>query len=103
VIMEIKDFSRITACGECCDGCERKKDSTCEGCIETDGHCWAWKESGQCLIHKCAREHNVQFCGLCDEFPCVDLTTKIHWNPNVIEHLSKLKEAYELRAFAKTK
>lgn len=31
------DFSVITACGECCTGCEKKKDGRCPGCIEADG------------------------------------------------------------------
>ena len=29
-----------------------------------------WEESGGCPIHKCAGKHNVQFCGLCKNFPC---------------------------------
>lgn len=31
------DFSVIAACGECCTGCEKKKDGRCRGCIEADG------------------------------------------------------------------
>ncbi len=95
--MEYIDFTKITACGESCVGCERKADLTCEGCIETDGHCWAWKESGQCVVHKCAKGHGVQFCGLCSLFPCDDLTRKIHWNPNVVAHLTHLRDAYTIK------
>ena len=91
------DFTKITACGECCVGCKKKDDGLCEGCIETDGHCKEWAESGQCVIHKCAKEHSVQFCGLCNEFPCEDLPKKIHWNPNIIEHLTALAKAYRCR------
>ena len=92
--MENIDFTKITACGECCVGCKKKEEGLCEGCLETDGHCKEWAQSGQCPIHKCAKEHRVQFCGLCDEFPCNDLPKKIHWNPNVVEHLTELAKAY---------
>ena len=88
------DFSTITACGECCVGCKKKEEGLCEGCIETDGHCKEWAQSGQCPIYKCAKEHRVQFCGLCNEFPCEDLPQKIHWNPNAVEHLIELAKAY---------
>lgn len=64
------DFATITACGECCVGCKKKEDGICQGCIESDGHCMEWTQSNGCPIHKCAREHKVQFCGLCEEFPC---------------------------------
>ncbi len=88
------DFSTITACGECCVGCKKKEEGLCGGCIETDGKCKEWEQSGGCPIHKCAREHNVQFCGLCESFPCKELTEKITWNPNIIEHLSDLAKSY---------
>jgi len=92
--MDGTDFTKITACGECCVGCKKKKEGLCQGCIESDGHCKEWAQSGQCPVHKCAREHGVQFCGLCIEFPCSELTKKIHWNPNIIEHLTDLAIAY---------
>jgi len=94
-IMKIIDFTKVTACGECCVDCKKKEQGLCEGCIETDGHCREWAESGQCPIHKCAKEHGVQFCGLCPEFPCNELTKKIHWNPNIVEHLTDLANAYK--------
>ena len=93
-ILENIDFSKVTACGECCLGCKKKEIGLCEGCIETDGYCKEWAQSGRCPIHKCAKERGVQFCGLCDEFPCADLPKKIHWNPNVVEHLAGLAKAY---------
>ena len=91
------DFTKITACGECCTGCKKKADGFCEGCIESNGHCMEWKESKGCPIHKCAREHNVQFCGLCNEFPCEWLPKKVSWNPHIIEDLQNLAEAYNKR------
>ena len=88
------DFTTITACGECCAGCKKKEAGLCEGCLESDGHCAEWKESGQCPVHKCCREHGVRFCGLCTEFPCPGLTKMIHWNPDAAAHLAGLAEVY---------
>jgi len=88
------DFSKITACGECCAGCQKKADGLCEGCIESDGHCKEWARSKGCPIHKCAREHGVQFCGLCAEFPCAWLPEKVSWNADIVEDLTRLAEMY---------
>ena len=89
------DFPKITACGECCVGCKKKEDGLCEGCIESDGHCKEWAQSKGCPIHKCAKQHKVQFCGLCSEFPCDWLVEKITWNPNVVEDLNNLAKKYK--------
>ena len=88
------DFSQITACGECCAGCGKKADGRCEGCIESDGHCKEWAQSRGCPIHKCARRHGVQFCGLCHEFPCKWLVEKVTWNPHIVEDLTGLAGQY---------
>lgn len=84
------DFTTITACGECCVGCEKKQAGLCKGCIESGGNCEEWAGAKGCPIYKCAKEHKVQFCGLCAEFPCQWLKEKITWNPNAIEHLTEL-------------
>lgn len=88
------DFSAITACGECCVGCKKKEEGICQGCIESDGRCKEWAQTGRCPVHACARLHQVQFCGLCPDFPCKELTTRIHWNPNIVEHLADLAKRY---------
>lgn len=88
------DFTQITACGECCTGCKKKENGRCKGCIESDGHCEEWTQSGVCPIHKCARGHEVQFCGLCKEFPCDWLVQKVVWRPNVVEELTELARVY---------
>lgn len=92
--MERIDFSEITACGENCAGCEKRKSGVCAGCIAADGYVPEWAESGQCPIHACCRRHQVQFCGICPEFPCSALRELIHWNPDVVEHLQDLAENY---------
>lgn len=88
------NFTTITACGECCVGCKKKESGFCKGCIESDGHCEEWAQSKGCPIYKCAKEHSVQFCGLCSEFPCTWLKEKITWNPNIVEHLTGLADLY---------
>lgn len=88
------DFTTITACGECCEGCKKKEEGICKGCIESDGHCEEWAGSGRCPVHKCASEHKVQFCGLCREFPCEWLVQKVVWRRNVVEELTELANMY---------
>ena len=92
--MDRIDFSAITACGECCVGCQKKLEGKCPGCIEADGRVPEWVESGQCRVHACARKHRAPFCGLCADFPCDDLEKMIPWNPGIKEHLQKLAEQY---------
>ena len=89
------DFSAITACGECCTGCEKKSSGFCAGCMESDGNCREWLQSGGCPIYKCAKQHGVQFCGLCSEFPCEWLPRKAVWNPDIIDDLKKLAVIYK--------
>lgn len=88
------DFSRITACGECCDGCPKKMSGLCKGCIEADGFVPEWAESGRCKIYECARAHGARFCGLCGEFPCERLPFLFHWNPDIAGDLKALAEQY---------
>ncbi len=91
------DFSRITACGECCDGCAKKADGRCPGCIEADGRVPEWKESGRCRVHACARSHGAQFCGVCPEFPCGDMEKLIHWNKGIMARMEQLRALYAER------
>ena len=41
------DFKAITACGECCTDCKKKESGICRGCIESDGYCEEWAQSGR--------------------------------------------------------
>lgn len=88
------DFTMITACGECCIGCKKKEDGFCKGCIESDGNCQEWAESGGCPIYKCAKEHNVRFCGLCNEFPCKWVLKKTVWRPDYAEEHRQLANEF---------
>lgn len=88
------DLKSITACGEYCSNCEKKKIGKCPGCIESDGYVPEWTESGRCKVHNFCRQHNVQFCGLCAQFPCGNIEKLIHWNANIIERMNELKELF---------
>ena len=89
------DFSTLTACGECCVGCPKKLDGRCPGCIDADGQVPEWAESGRCKVHACTRNHHVQFCGLCAEFPCAKLPSLISWNPDIVERMTALRNEYK--------
>lgn len=80
-------LEEITACGECCSGCAKRKEGLCPGCIEADGYVPEWSQSGRCRVHACAREHNAQFCGVCPAFPCGKMVEMIHWKQDVAEHM----------------
>lgn len=88
------DFSTITACGECCTCCRKKEEGFCKGCIESDGNCKEWEESGGCPIHKCTREHKVPFCGLCADFPCEWVIKKAVWRSDYTAEHRQLAKAY---------
>ena len=90
--MDRINFSEITACGENCTGCEKKKSGACRGCLEADGYVPEWAASGRCPVHACCRDHCVQFCGLCACFPCADLTKKVHWNPEIVSRQRELAD-----------
>lgn len=91
------DFTRVTACGECCVGCKKKEEGLCQGCIESRGNCIEWTQSGGCPISKCALQHHVQFCGLCEDFPCNLLTQTVKWKTNIVEELTSLATKYRVQ------
>ena len=92
------DFKKVTPCGENCDDCRYKASGGCRGCLETEGRCVKMWENG-CAIYTCCREHRVQFCGLCEHFPCAWLTEKITaWNPDGIENLRCLAKSFRTQA-----
>ena len=87
------DFSHITPCGECCDGCRKRAEGLCRGCLETDGHCEEWANSGVCPTFACCKEHGIPFCGLCPEFPC-DHLPMLKWRPDCVKELTALADTY---------
>ncbi len=88
------DFSTMTACGEHCNGCDKKSNGLCPGCIEADGVVPEWAGSGRCKIHACTRNHGVSFCGLCPAFPCDNIQQMMPWKQNAAEQMKALAERY---------
>lgn len=88
------NFDRITACGECCEDCQKFKSGICNGCVESGGNCGEWAASGGCPMAKCAHERGVKFCGVCPDFPCPTLD-RIKWRPDPIGELRELAEEYK--------
>jgi hypothetical protein len=91
------DYRNLTApCGKDCFNCpmyigEENKENRenffrsrnipldkfqCKGCRESKGYCIGLTVLGidpNCKTFKCVKEHNVEFCYECDEFPCFRL------------------------------
>ena len=98
------DFSQITACGGNCKGCEHFLSDECAGCLSNGGKCVKMWQEG-CDICKCCAEHNVSFCGICEEFPCAWLKAKLsEWDDNAVFRLEELAREYreQNRAFEET-
>lgn len=59
----------LAPCGIHCELCSYfKKERTphCSGCEKQKGHPF-W---GECKLYACAKDHEVEHCGLCQDFPC---------------------------------
>ncbi len=60
-------------CGLYCGACDDLEQGNCHGCGCACGHCAAAGQERRCAVLACAREHRVEHCGLCREFPCTAL------------------------------
>lgn len=88
------DFSVITPCGGDCEQCGFFHDGVCKGCRENGGKCVKMWENG-CAIFGCCEEHGAYFCGVCWEFPCGFLKSKLaEWDKNGVYRLKQLAEEY---------
>lgn len=89
------DFSKITPCGGDCQQCGFFHDGGCAGCRENGGKCVKMWEN-ECRIFKCCvEEHGAYFCGLCWEFPCEYIKSKLaEWDKNGVYRLKQLAEEY---------
>jgi hypothetical protein len=59
------DLNLVTPCGSYCGECQNYQ-KNCAGCGYVKGKPF-W---GECRFYSCAREKNVEHCGLCLDFPC---------------------------------
>ena len=60
---------QFSPCGALCNYCpnfKSEKQPQCRGCKATDGKPF-W---GTCETYACAKEHGVEHCGVCGDFPC---------------------------------
>lgn len=68
-------------CGRLCDAetCEGKKQGLCSGCVESQGSPSGcinadlpkeFKGIKVCPIWKCTKEHKLDYCSQCKDFPC---------------------------------
>lgn len=88
------DFSKITPCGGDCEQCGFFHDGGCKGCRDNGGKCVKMWES-ECRIFKCCEEHGAYFCGICWDFPCEYIKSKLaEWDKNGVYRLKQLAEEY---------
>lgn len=90
------NWKNVTACGECCEFCQKRKEGICKGCVVSDGYCEEWTQSGRCPIHACASAHQVPFCGLCGDFPCDWLLSKVTWKEDLVSQHNTLAALYRV-------
>jgi hypothetical protein len=60
---------QFSPCGIVCDYCswfKGEKQPLCPGCRAAEGKPF-W---GSCETYACAKEHGVEHCGVCGDFPC---------------------------------
>lgn len=85
------NFAKIPPCGGNCEGCGHFQSGECAGCIKTGGKCVKMWDNG-CEIFSCCEKQGVKFCGLCGEFPCEWLKSKVaEWDKDGIERLLLLQ------------
>ena len=66
------DHNLAAACGLYCGVCEHLRDK-CDGCGQIKGKPFWAEQFGVevCPLYDCSvNKHNLEHCGLCDEFPC---------------------------------
>ena len=100
---KLREYPEFSACGLNCGLCPRyytNGPSRCPGCAGegfTEGHCG-------CSILGCCERHGVEYCFLCEEYPCkkyegVDLTDSFISHKNQFKDMDKAKaigmEAYQ--------
>lgn len=59
----------IEKCGFFCGSCPTYAEGKCTGCITAHS-------KGDCYTLDCVSEKKIDFCGLCEEFPCNEIMTR---------------------------
>lgn len=65
----------------------KKEDINCEGCKKGTIHVYYC--SSICNIRRCAISKNIDNCGLCSEYPCMNISDLINEIPSAKENLEK--------------
>lgn len=93
---KLRAYPQFSACGLNCGLCPRyytNGPSRCPGCAGegfTESHCG-------CGILSCCERHGVEYCFLCEEYPCskydgVDLTDSFISHKNQFKDMDKAKQ-----------
>ena len=59
----------LAPCGTHCGHCPyytKERTPQCNGCETQKGHPF-W---GECKLFACVKDHDIEHCGLCQDFPC---------------------------------
>jgi hypothetical protein len=68
--MKQKDILELIGrCGFYCGSCPDYVQGDCPGC--RDAH-----QAGDCFTFDCVGSKQIDFCGLCEEFPCREILTR---------------------------
>ena len=82
-------IEKISYCGLYCGACPSYLKGTCLGC-RSDDKSQPRKSKWGCKIRKCCiGEKNVEYCGLCNDFPCTIINKKL-----IHSHLNDQKFNY---------
>ena len=65
------DAGLVGKCGFYCKACPTYNENNCKGCMEEH-------TVGDCFSRDCVIEKKLDFCGLCDRFPCDEIINKPH-------------------------
>lgn len=64
---DVKDL--IGKCGFFCGNCPTYAEGKCTGC--NTAH-----KKGDCYTFDCVNKHKIDYCGLCEDFPCNEIMTR---------------------------
>jgi hypothetical protein len=67
--VRVRMKAKFSPCGIICDDCDwftGEENPQCPGCEAVEGKPF-W---GACETYACVKEHGVEHCGVCGEFPC---------------------------------
>lgn len=80
-----------TYCGLDCGNCEYKDKCHCKGCKASCGEPF----HGACELAKCAIAKGVEYCSLCNEFPC-ELLNSYAFDPTHGDNGARIQTLMEL-------